>query len=495
MILLCRSLRFLLAFLIPTLLCFSCKKKDHEAPQPDNGLHQVSFNFSNFQSEIQSYHSAPSTKSVQNDATLDLHPDQFELLGNFDMNKKSLKPTYDYDKVFSEIGIMADLKKSQQFVNNPSNPADKDNFVYTVKGLGRMSFVINLTKIHELDRLEFDLLSTDENQKYFYVEFINSKIFPVRSLDTIFQIIPNSNASKQLQTYNIPIPKEFKRNDKATVNIWMRNPENNIPYIEDPSKHAHYLDNIKFYGRAKEHSKPNLSDLPYFIFKKKTGELVKNGSFDLSQNNKEQLVELPYGSYYNLILFHDSPKKLLMPADIKNKDQIFIGHSFEDKFARSFAAIDSFELKENVEKQVKLKRLYSLVTFNFSDIRDLKEIKKVTVRPITAPYFWKPFNINVDTKVLEEPTKPLEFEQDFNLIKEISFSHFLGLSDKELPVQYEIEVWDKSKVIRKFRLKSKIKNNVKLIFKGPLYPSGFSTGFFEVIIDETWDANKVVVFK
>src|SRR5690606_23151937 len=100
MSLLCRSLRFLLTFLIPTLLCFSCKKKDHEAPQPDNGLHQVSFNFSNFQSEIQSYHSAPSTKSVQNDATLDLHPDQFDLLGNFDMNKKSLEPTYDYNKVF-----------------------------------------------------------------------------------------------------------------------------------------------------------------------------------------------------------------------------------------------------------------------------------------------------------------------------------------------------------------------------------------------------------
>ena len=494
MSLLCRSLRFLLAFLIPTLLCFSCKRKDHEAPQPDNGLHQVSFNFSNFQSEIQSYHSAPSTKSVQNDATLNLHPDQFELLGNFDMNKKSLEATYDYDKVF-KIDVMLGQNESEQFVNNPSNPADKDNFVYTAKDLARMSFYINLKKIHELDRLEFDLLSTDGNQKYFFVQFLDQNNYPIRNSDRLIEIVPNSNASKQLQTYNIPIPKELKGNDKATIKIWMRDPVTNNPYVEDPYKHAHYIDNIKFYGRAKERSKPNLSDLPYFIFKKKTGELVKKGSFDLSQNNKEQLVELPYGSYYNLILFHDSPKKLLMPTDIKNKDQIFIGHTFEDKFGRSFAAIDSFDLKENVEKLVKLKRLYSLVTLNFNDIRDLKEIKKVTVRPITAPYFWKPFNLKVDTKNLEEPTKPLEFEQDFNLNKEISFSHFLGLSDKELPVQYEIEVWDKSKVIRKFRLKSNIKNNVKLIFKGPLYPSGFSTGFFEVIIDETWDANKVVVFK
>ncbi len=494
MSLLCRSFRFLLAFLIPTLLCFSCKRKDHEAPQPDNGLHQVSFNFSNFQSEIQSYHSAPSTKSVQNDATLNLHPDQFEVLGYFDMNKKSLEPTYDYDQVF-KIEVIAGLENSGQFVNDPSKPAYKDNFVYTVKGLSRFSFKIDLTKIHELDRLEFDLLSTDGNQKYFFVQFLDQNNYPIRNSDRLIEIVPNSNASKQLQTYNIPIPKELKGNDKTIVNIWMKDPVTNHPYVEDPYKHAHYIDNIKFYGRAKERSKPNLSDLPYFIFKKKTGELVKKGSFDLSQNNKEQLVELPYGSYYNLILFHDSPKKLLMPTDIKNKDQIFIGHTFEDKFGRSFAAIDSFDLKENVEKLVKLKRLYSLVTLNFNDIRDLKEIKKVTVRPITAPYFWKPFNLKVDTKNLEEPTKPLEFEQDFNLNKEISFSHFLGLSDKELPVQYEIEVWDKSKVIRKFRLKSNIKNNVKLIFKGPLYPSGFSTGFFEVIIDETWDANKVVVFK
>src|SRR5690606_29800003 len=108
MSLLCRSLRFLLTFLIPTLLCFSCKRKDHEAPQPDNGLHQVSFNFSNFQSEIQSYHSAPSTKSLQNDATLNLHPDQFEVLGYFDMNKKSLEPTYDYDQVF-KIEVISGL--------------------------------------------------------------------------------------------------------------------------------------------------------------------------------------------------------------------------------------------------------------------------------------------------------------------------------------------------------------------------------------------------
>ncbi|WP_313191453.1 hypothetical protein [Sphingobacterium sp.] len=490
----CRSLRFLLAFLIPTLLCFSCKRKDHEAPQPDNGLHQVSFNFSNFQSEIQSYHSAPSTKSAQNDTLLNLHPDQFELLGNFDMNKKSLEPTYEYDKVF-KMYVFTSLDSTKHFVNNPSKPADKDNYVFTLKALAWIEIKINLTKIHELDRIEFDLLSTDENQKYFYIQFLDQKDDSIVGSSRLIDIVPHSNASKQLQTYNIQIPKELKGNDKATIKILMKDPVNHTPYVEELVKHAHYIDNIKFYGRAKERSKPNLSDLPYFIFKKKTGELVKNGSFDLSQNNKEQLVELPYGSYYNLILFHDSPKKLLMPADIKNKDQIFIGHSFDDKFARSFAAIDSFDLKENVEKQVKLKRLYSLVTLNFSDIRDLKEIKKVTVRPITAPYFWKPFNIKVDTKILEEPTKPMEFEQDFNLNREISFSHFLGLSDKELPVQYEIEVWDKSKVIRKFRLKSNIKNNVKLIFKGPLYPSGFSTGFFEVIIDETWDANKVVVFK
>jgi hypothetical protein len=40
-----------------------------------------------------------------------------------------------------------------------------------------------------------------------------------------------------------------------------------------------------------------------------------------------------------------------------------------------------------------------------------------------------------------------------------------------------------------------VKNNVKLIFKGDLYPSGMVNKIFEIIIDEEWDDTKIVEFK
>ena len=309
------------------------------------------------------------------------------------------------------------------------------------------------------------------------------------------ELAPESSTIRTLKTYSINFPQFLNKNKKqSSISLEMRDPVTKGFYIKNLKNWHHIIDNIRVYGKRKKPTNPNYKDLPYFIFKKKTGEVVQKGTFDLSVDNKELLLELPNGAYYNVILFHDSPKKLILPSDFKNKDQLYVSQFFDDKYGRSFAALDSFELKENVEKKVTLKRLYSMVTLDFTDMQDLDNIKKVKVKPITAAYFWKPFNTMLETKLTENISSQLEFEQDFNVNKEISFNHFIGFTDVNLPVQYEIEVWDNKKVIRKLNLKSQIKNNVKLIFKGPLYPTGLSTGFFEIIIDESWGDQKVVEF-
>ncbi len=482
-----------LTLLFLLLLNISCRKKEHETLEPNHNLHQVSFNFSNFQSEIQPFNSNPLTKSGNKETDENNHPEGSELLGYVNFNNKSFEPNYNYNG-FLKVGHQLFNKKALQFVPNPNNTANKNNFAFKADSLIRLWLDFDQTKIHEIDRIEFDLLSMDEQQKNIYLEFMADRTV-YRDLGMLMELPTESNPVRTLKTYTINFPKRFNQNKKETsISLEMRDPVTKGFYIKNLKNWHHVIDNIRVYGKRKKPSNPNYNDLPYFIFKKKTGEVVQKGTFDLSVDNKELLLELPNGAYYNVILFHDSPKKLILPSDFKNKDQLYVSQFFDDKYGRSFAALDSFELKENVEKKVTLKRLYSMVTLDFTDMQDLDNIKKVKVKPITAAYFWKPFNTKLETMVPDNSPNQLEFEQDFNVNKEVSFNHFIGFTDVNLPVQYEIEVWDNKKVIRKLNLKSQIKNNVKLIFKGPLYPTGLSTGFFEIIIDESWGDQKVVEF-
>lgn len=482
-----------LTLLFLLLLNISCRKKEHETLEPNHNLHQVSFNFSNFQSEIQPFNSNPLTKSGSSESDENNHPERSELLAYINFNNKSFEPSYNYYGFFKIIHLLSN-KKALQFVTNPNNTANKNNYAFKADSLITLWFEFDQTKIHEIHRLEFDFLSMDEQQKSIYMAFLADRT-EYRSLDTLMDLVSGSNPIRQLKTYSINFPKRLNQNKKQTsIALQMKHPDTKDNFVKNLEKWHHLIDNIRVYGKRKKPSNPNYNDLPYYIFKKKTGELVKKGSFDLSTDNKELLMELPNGNYYNVILLHDSPKKLILPSDIKNKDQFYVSQLVDDKYGRSFAALDSFELKENVEKKVTLKRLYSMVTLDFTDMQDLDNIKKVKVKPITAAYFWKPFNTKLETMVPDNSPNQLEFEQDFNVNKEVSFNHFIGFTDVNLPVQYEIEVWDNKKVIRKLNLKSQIKNNVKLIFKGPLYPTGLSTGFFEIIIDESWGDQKVVEF-
>jgi len=136
-----------------------------------------------------------------------------------------------------------------------------------------------------------------------------------------------------------------------------------------------------------------------------------------------------------------------------------------------------------------------MVTLDFTDLRDLSEIKKIIVKPMMAPIRWSPFNPNLEIIIPKSEDNVIEFVQNFHIHKEISFNQFIGMSSDEIPLHYEFEVWDDTKMVRKFRLNAAVKNNVKLIFRGDLYPSGMVNKIFEIIIDEEWDDTKIIEFK
>lgn len=486
----CRS-KILFIFMLVAAFYFSCKKKEVAMPFEEGPLKKVTFNFTNFQSEIKPFHSSIKTRSGNVSDEQKVHPEQPELLVLYDFNKKDL-----YAKIsryFTYLNIIAIIKTSDvvKFINNPFS-RQKDDHILEIKGQTYFGIAFNPSDEIHMERIEMDI-STKSPQKSFAIYIEKDDAIMRESIQKFKQKTDDSNNSRfETITYNFP--NSAQGNNMLRLYVDTREQlgkgEKFVEGVEIK------VDNIRFYGKPKKKAeiKSKLNQMPYFIFDKKKGDLVNKGTFSPKTDNEQLMVELPLGNYYNIMLYHESNEPLVLPETIKNKDDFYTATSFSDKFARSFGVVDSFELKENMSKPITLKRLYSLVTFNFRDIRDLSDVSKIKIKPISPNYFWKPFNPKLEGKFPIGNSNEIEFEQDFNVDKEVVFSHFLGHTDVELPVNYEVEVWSKTRILRKFKLFSKVKNNIKLNFVGNLYPTGFSNRVFEVIIDEKWAGTKTILF-
>lgn len=486
----CRS-KVLLIFMLVAAFCFSCKKKEALMPFEKGPLKKVTFNFSNFQSEIKPFHTSIKTRSGNASDEQKFHPEQDELLAFFDFNNQDLKPKVTRYLKDVRIGSIPFPSSVVKFVTDPFY-LQKDDYLMHITDYSFFGIDFYSSKNLHIDRIEMDI-RTKSPYKSFFTYFEKNNDFVNETTLSHKQITDNS-AGKKFETVTIKVPNSVQGDNLIRLFVDLREKARVGSHILYNSEMI--VNNVRIYGRMikKEPLESKLNQMPYFIFDKKKGDLVNKGTFTPKTDNEQLMLELPLGEYYNIMLYHESNEPLVLPDNIKNKEGFFSATLFKDKFARSFGAVDSFELKENILKPITLKRLYSLVTFNFKDLRDLSAVSKIKIKPISPNYFWKPFNPNIEGKIPLGNTNEIEFKQDFNIEREVVFSHFLGETDKELPVNYEIEVWGETKILRKFKLFSKIKNNIKLNFVGNLYPSGFSNRVFEVIIDEKWAGTKTILF-
>ncbi|TCV20749.1 hypothetical protein EDC17_100192 [Sphingobacterium alimentarium] len=62
----------------------------------------------------------------------------------------------------------------------------------------------------------------------------------------------------------------------------------------------------------------------------------------------------------------------------------------------------------------------------------------------------------------------VEVEDDFQLNKQIVFNQFMGLLSETKPIQYSVEVYDDTGIIKTLGLSSALKNNIQLVFIGKL---------------------------
>ena len=484
--------RFLL--FIPFLLLFnSCNKThDPEIDRVKQKLQNVTFSFENFKKEIKPFDSPILNAPPEN--TNATNPEKSELIGYFSFDNENLNPDYNKGELVS-MTILPEQSSNLKYITHPKSVGDKTNKFLEVNGIKQIILYIKTNNLAELDRVEFDFGAAHKSIDGFVLEYMypnnNQSIVETKS----FKLKPESIKDKTMETYQLSfLNGRGLENGMVYVVIKFEVNDQNKGKYNKPEDWINWFDNIRIYGKLKNAPKPKIAQLPYFIFNKTYSELVQQGNFIPTEKNKDLLVELPIGSYDYVMLYNEGADELFFPNQVKKKEDFSVTSLFKNRYARSFAVQDSFELKESIERKVNLKRLYSQITIDFNDIRNLGDIKNIKIKPLNEPYFWRPFNPLAVATLSNTISNEIVFEQDFNLHREISFNHFIGFSTQELPISYEIEVNGNEKLIRKFRLNARIKNNVRLLFKGPIYPSGIANKFFEILIDEKWNETKVIEF-
>jgi len=473
------------------ILSISCVKKDPLIKEGDKELKQINFTFENFEREIQSFQSPISTKSNQSTTKFIPHPERSELLMLVDFDDATLKPSFLKKGLTYKDDFNKGTHRNLKFVPALNSISTSKDLNLELSPLISILVHVELGGDVVVDRVEADISVGEGSSRDGYARFYFDDVMNYGE-DTLFTLKAENYPYKKMETVEIRVPKRSKPYKKFS--IYFNFQELSANSGKDRQYWKHRFDNLKIYGKYNTQPKYKIIGLPYYIFNKKSGELVNKGSLTINNTTRNLMLELPEGTYYSALIYNESNEDLILNKEVKKKDEFFVGTFFQDKHARSFGVLDSFELKHNLEKKITFKRLYSLVTLDFNDFRDLSPIKKVKIKPIGKTYFWTPFNPLLDVPIPSNYRGELEFVQNFNINKEISFNHFLGLTGRELPVNYEIEVWDDTKAFRTFRLSANVKNNVKLIFKGSLYPSGLSNKLYEIIIDEAWAGTKVVEY-
>jgi len=79
--------------------------------------------------------------------------------------------------------------------------------------------------------------------------------------------------------------------------------------------------------------------------------------------------------------------------------------------------------------------------------------------------------------------------------KTIAFNEFLGNVLQPFGVDYRVQVYGEADtILRTFEVNSAIRNNVQLLFRGPLLENAGSTSSFSIVFREDWDGQNIIDF-
>ncbi|UIR56193.1 hypothetical protein LZQ00_18265 [Sphingobacterium sp. SRCM116780] len=228
--------------------------------------------------------------------------------------------------------------------------------------------------------------------------------------------------------------------------------------------------------------------LYYHIYHAETHELVKQGAVTAQETFQ---LDLPMGTYYLSLLTKNS----ISPITFTNSavwNNFYVSNSFTEKETEIYAVRDTFQVNQSLERTLTLNRMYSEIKVTFSDVTDLSHIDSILIQQKHPGFYYYPFGISSNSQL---DHAILKIEPNFTTLnKSFYFNQFMGYQVINKPIKYELKVFDKGVVIRKFELGTDIKNNMQVLFKGLLLQGIDQTQGFTILKNETWNGKVDVDF-
>ncbi len=361
-----------------------------------------------------------------------------------------------------------------------------------LKHMTFLSLEFPIGELKKLGTFSFDLGSDSLAGKtvefqYRFADGINRINFPVR-IDMENKKDDFAKTRIKFDLSSLPVEQE----NKMLVEIHFRRSQEDKE-LGRMQFGTYRLDNVRLTGYKKALDVRMKSKLRYYLFQKGTHALVDSGQVLLKDGNPQLNLELPLGEYILMSTYHYVNKDIISTGQISRLEDLH----FQDDIGfegRMFASCDTIEVSKSFAKEIALRRAYGQVRFEFTDSRDLKEVKRVLIKPQHLPVRWRPFSHVGQSKAAEEPSQSFEVEQDFNVHKEIVFNQFLGLHVQGKKLHYILEVWDDSKILRTIDVQGEANNNMQLVFRGQLLPRTTAVAGFEIKLVEAWDKEVLIEF-
>ncbi|WP_343537003.1 hypothetical protein AB3466_21600 [Sphingobacterium thalpophilum] len=448
----------------------SCKKNTKLPDESIEKTHAVKFKIKDFETVVtplktQSGHSKLAANS-QND-------NKEQLLYHWDFDNSSAAPTaalddaalIDYNNGKTDYGFVAGWPNTGKAIS--------------FKGAKEILIKIPASGIRALSQLSFDANSSGTGPRALVLSYSTDRGNTFRPLtDTLHYPIDLTTTAKFSITQSLAAVEL-----SATASYWLKIAlfEGNRPvgnsYNENTGTFK--MDNLKIIGATDESILP--SKLYYHIFDAGTKMLVKSGSLSAKESFD---VALPTGAYYFSLIVKNSTDPLIFPSTINDIRSLAVSNPFHEQLAEIFAARDTFEVKESIDRVLTVNRIYSEIKFESLDSEDLSRIDSIHIRQLHAAFQYYPFASAANDK---QDQTVLRLVPGFSVTnKTFRFHQFMGDIAQDVPIKYELTLFKDGAAVRVFELGSAIRNNVQILFRGKLLEGVGASQGFQVVKNEKW---------
>lgn len=463
-------------FIVMLAVASSCKKNSKLPDESNEKTHAVTFKIKDFETIVtplraQSFKTRSASTSENNTAQL-LYHWNFDSGGADPTSALDDAVVIDYNNGKTDYSFVAGWPSSGKAIS--------------FRGAKEILIKLPASGISALANWTFDANSSGTGPRALLLSYSTDKGATFINLaDTIHyppDLATSAKFTVEQQLTSIPLLAAQECWLKIALFAGNRGDESNY----NASTGTFKVDNIKIMGTTDQSVLPD--KLYYHIFDANSKILVKAGTL----NAKETFgVALPQGTYYLSLFSKNSSIPLLVPAAVTDLRSLWVSNAFHEQSAEVFAVLDTFDVKESIERVLTMTRIYSEVKFECTDTDGLDLVDSIHIKQQHHAFQYYPFATASDEKA---DHTILRIIPNFTGTQTFSFNQFMGDVPENKPVSYELRVFRKGETVRIFELSSEIRNNVQLLFKGKLLDGVSGDQGFQVIKNDKWRDNVVVEY-